>query len=173
MHRTLMILSLFIAALLVQSFQPVPVEAAGAVGSAKCKMCHNKADTGAQFKQWEGTDHAKAYKTLASEKAKKIAAEKGIADPQKDAGCLACHTVPGAKPEEGVGCEACHGGGEVYMKLKKDAKTPEGIAKMKAAMVEPSEAGCKKCHNEKSPTYKPFKYGEMKKKISHPNPAKK
>jgi hypothetical protein len=34
-------------------------------------------------------------------------------------------------------------------------------------LVEPNEAVCKKCHNEKSPTFKGFNYKEAVGKINH------
>jgi hypothetical protein len=96
------------------------------VGAAKCKNCHAAAEVGNPYEAWQKTNHAKAFETLASDAAKKIAAEKGIADPQKDDQCLKCHvTAFGVAPELiakgfdtklGVQCEACHGPGELHMK---------------------------------------------------------
>ena len=58
------------------------------IGAAKCKMCHNSTKQGKIYAGWLETAHAKAYETLASEASKKIAAEKGIEDPQKAASVL-------------------------------------------------------------------------------------
>ena len=150
-------------------------------GSKKCKMCHSNPKSGAQFKQWETTRHAKAYETLASEAAKKIAGEKGIADPQKDGQCLKCHVTgygvdaamldKGYAIEEGIGCESCHGAGEGYWK-KKDMEeisngTVDGIT---LGLVTPGEALCKNCHNEGSPTFKGFNFEEMYKQVNHQIP---
>jgi nitrate/TMAO reductase-like tetraheme cytochrome c subunit len=144
------------------------------------------AKSGAQYKVWQGSKHAKAYEALASEQAKAIAKQKGIADPQKSEACLKCHapasTVAAeAKKatytiEEGVSCEACHGPGSAYMKMG----TMKAIASGKEpgdkyGLVKPTEKTCKKCHNAESPTYdesKPFKFEEMFKKIAHPKPGK-
>ena len=72
------------------------------VGAEKCKMCHNTPAKGAQFTKWTESKHSKAFQTLAGEEAKKIAAAKGIADPQKAAECLRCH-----RSEERRGGRAC------------------------------------------------------------------
>ena len=155
------------------------------VGAGGCKMCHKSAKKGNQFGQWEASKHAKAYATLATPEAKKIAAEKGIADPQKDGKCLKCHvTAHGVDPsliaapkkgkkgfqiEDGVQCESCHGPGSLYKKrsVMKDRKAAVAVG-----LIIPDEKTCKQCHNEESPTFKDFNYEEMKKKIAHPNPAK-
>ena len=150
------------------------------VGAEKgCKMCHNAEAKGAQFKIWAASGHAKAYATLATPEAKEVATKLGVADPQKDDKCLSCHTTKGilkseAGPTyadaEGVGCEGCHGAGSDYkaMNVMKDR-----AASIAAGMVLPTEATCKQCHNENSPTYKPFTFAEALKVVAHPNPAKK
>ena len=82
------------------------------IGAAKCKMCHNKPETGTQYDIWKTSKHANAYAVLATPEAKKIATEKGIADPQKDQKCLKFHSTAGAHAdlnlsatvEEGVSC---------------------------------------------------------------------
>jgi hypothetical protein len=146
------------------------------VGSASCKMCHNADAKGAQFKVWSASSHAKAFATLATPAALEAGKKLGVAEPQKDAKCLVCHTTTNFlkaagdvayKLEEGVGCEACHGAGSDYKLIMKDK-----AAAMKAGLVIPNEATCKMCHNEKSPTYKPFKFAEAVKLIAHPYPAK-
>jgi hypothetical protein len=147
------------------------------IGAEKCKMCHNSAAKGAQFTMWSESKHAQAYAVLGSEEAKKIAAAKGIADPQHAAECLQCHVTGHGAPaamlkdkykiEEGVSCESCHGPGGDYwtMAVMKDrAKAVE------AGMVVPTEATCKTCHNEESPTFKGFDFAAMAAKIAHPNP---
>ena len=63
------------------------------IGAAKCKMCHMKPAKGKQFDVWQEGPHANAMKTLANEESKKIAAEKGIADPTTDAACIKCHAT--------------------------------------------------------------------------------
>ncbi len=151
------------------------------VGAAKCKMCHNSAAKGAQFKVWSESKHAKAFATLATDEAKKIAKEKGIADPQKDAKCLKCHETgygkPAAlfeatfKPEDGVQCEACHGAGKDYMAmavmkdLRAKKKEPASVG-----LVLPTEKECVACHNSESPTFKSFDFKEAVAKIAHNYP---
>ncbi|MDF1575368.1 MAG: cytochrome c family protein [Bacteroidales bacterium] len=148
------------------------------IGASKCKMCHIKPATGEQYNIWLKGPHAGAMKTLANEESKKIAAEKGIADPTTDAACIKCHSTIGrvdasliasATLDEGVYCESCHGPGSMYkgasvMKNKELAMTK--------GLIDPTEAVCKTCHNEESPTYKQFNYAEMVAKIAHPNPSK-
>ncbi len=144
------------------------------IGNTKCKMCHNSPKKGAIHDVWAKTKHATAYATLASEESKKIAKEKGIKDAQQDAKCLICHVSGYGKPnadkysvEEGVGCEACHGPGEKYW-------TPKVMADKKLAiangLVEPTEELCVLCHNEKSPTYKPFVFKDAYKLVEHHAP---
>jgi hypothetical protein len=149
------------------------------IGAEKCKMCHNQAAKGAQFTQWSQSRHAKAFATLGSEEAKKIAAAKKIADPQKAAECLKCHvTGHGApaeklidkyKAEEGVSCESCHGPGGDYWKMDVMKDQAKSVA---AGMVVPNEKTCTGCHNAGSPNFKGFDYKAMLAKIAHPNPQK-
>ncbi|NOY38032.1 MAG: cytochrome C554 [Chlorobi bacterium] len=149
------------------------------VGVTKCKMCHNKPTTGAQYKKWLEGPHAKAFEVLKSEKALAYAKKNGIADPSKEAKCLKCHTtaatVPanlnaGVKITEGVSCESCHGAGKGYMIMTVMKDRNKSIAK---GLVIPTEETCKKCHNKENPFYKEFNFAEYSKKIAHPNPAKK
>ena len=150
------------------------------VGVDKCKTCHKLAKYGDQNAIWEKSKHANAYATLASEESKKIAKEMGIDDPQKSEKCLTCHvTAYGVademkeasfKMEEGVGCEACHGAGADYKKMSIMKNREKAVA---AGLLIPDEKTCLNCHNEKSPTYKPFKYEERYKEIAHPKPAAK
>ncbi|MDH3457110.1 MAG: multiheme c-type cytochrome [Gemmatimonadota bacterium] len=151
------------------------------VGAAKCKTCHKKPENGEQFKIWSESAHAKAYETLASEAAKKIAADKGIADPQKADECLSCHvTGHGVAAEflgkkyavtDGVGCESCHGaGGDYYKKKTMIAIAGGEIDRATVGLVKPDEKVCTGCHNDKSPTFESFDFAAMSKKIAHPIP---
>jgi hypothetical protein len=150
------------------------------IGAPKCKMCH-KSKTGDQWGIWEGSKHAQAFVTLGSEESKKIAAEMGLGDPQKEEACLKCHAtqaflgrdVPLDKrgkyeDAEGVGCEACHGAGSLYksMKVMKDLEqaTANGLLAV-------TEETCVKCHNENSPTFKGFDYAARSAEVAHPYPA--
>ena len=168
---TLAILVFFAgAALMAQNFKYI--------GASKCKMCHVKPATGEQYNIWLKGPHAGAMKTLASEESKKIATEMGIADPTTDPACIKCHSTVGgvdkskiasAKIDEGVSCESCHGAGSMYKGASVMKNRDLALTK---GLVIPDEALCKTCHNEESPTYKPFNYAEKVAKIAHPNPAK-
>lgn len=148
------------------------------IGASKCKMCHVKPATGEQYNVWLKGPHANAMKTLESEESKKIATEKGIADPTTDPACISCHSTVGnvdaklvasAKMAEGVSCESCHGPGSMY---KGASVMKNRELAMTKGLIIPDEALCLTCHNEKSPTFKGFNYAEMNAKIAHPNPAK-
>lgn len=159
------------------------------IGADKCKSCHASEASGNQHAKWLATTHAKAFERLATDESKKIGKEKGAEDPQKADACLKCHVtafgVPAAeikaKPDQlkNVQCEACHGPGENHMKARfaaaaaagenadtsKRQVVPEGEIKVK---VEPKD--CKVCHNDQSPTYKPFCFHERLDKIQHYDP---
>ncbi|MFA6234465.1 MAG: cytochrome c family protein [Bacteroidota bacterium] len=153
------------------------------VGSKSCKACHSNAKMGGTaYKTWEGSQHAKAFATLQSAEADKIAAGKGFKTKAAETKeCLACHVTgmdeAGAKFDakfdktEGVGCEACHGAASAFKtKHGKGKKVEDAIA---AGMLLPkvdggsAEKTCKGCHNDKSPTHKDFKFKEMWTKIAH------
>jgi hypothetical protein len=151
------------------------------VGSAKCGPCHTTKSSGAQFTLWKETSHAKAYATLTSDKAKEVFAKAvpgATGSPAESEKCLVCHvTAYGEKPEllaesfnktEGVGCEVCHGPGSDYAKMNIMKDKAQAVA---AGLLIPTEETCKKCHNEKSPTYKAFDYKTYFAKIAHPKPA--
>jgi len=135
------------------------------VGAKKCKMCHNKPATGAQYKQWAESKHAHAMESL-----------KG--DELNDPKCLKCHStaaaanpdlIAGLTVEEGVSCESCHGAGGSYFKtgiMKNREKALEN------GLIIPDEKTCLTCHNSESPTFEGFNYEEALKKVMHPNPAK-
>lgn len=134
------------------------------VGAKKCKMCHNKPATGAQFAQWEKTPHATAFNRL-----------KGAE--QKDPKCLKCHaTAASAKAgtlgmltmQEGVSCESCHGPGADYFQTAIMKSKEKSIAN---GLIIPNEKLCKTCHNAESPHYKGFDFAAYMKKVMHPNPA--
>ena len=139
----------------------------------------------AALRWWEDGVHAKAFETLMSDKAKQVAAEKGLSGaPHESAECLQCHaTAQGlsasqvaAKPldvKDGVQCESCHGPGSDYKKKKTMADHAASVA---AGMWEADkdEKICTACHNEKSPTWdaaKGFDFEARKKEIAHPIPA--
>ncbi len=171
------------------------------VGTNGCKMCHKSAKKGAQFGKWESTVHATAFETLKSDASAKIAQEKGLKVPATEAAeCLVCHTTGygnggyevkdaafwDQKTEKGkpvkavktmaglqsVSCEACHGAGSKYKSSKVMKAIYAGTTDGKTVgLIEPNEALCVTCHNEKSPTFKGFDYAKRVVEISHPYPA--
>jgi len=136
------------------------------IGAAKCKMCHNSATRGQQYKIWAEGPHAKAMKVLSAEEAK---------NPK----CIKCHsTAAGADPdliatitvEEGVSCESCHGPGSGYkvFSIMKDLEKSK-----EKGLILPDEKVCKKCHNKESPNFKGFDFKTYAAKIAHPIPSDK
>lgn len=151
------------------------------VGVKACRPCHFTEKQGKQFDIWSKTRHAGAYKTLTTDKANEIAKSKGLAKPAAESPeCLECHTITADAKlvektfdmKEGVQCETCHGAGSGYKTIPIMKDRAKAIAagmrefKDEAAI----EAFCKTCHNEKSPTFKEFKFKEMWDKIKHPVP---
>lgn len=180
-------LGLFVFSGMATSARQDPAPAANRyIGSAMCKNCHDGAGKGDAYSHWAKSSHAKAYETLAGKAAKEIGAKKGIADPQQSEQCLKCHVTafgvdkalvrPSLKPEEGISCESCHGPGEAHQKkrmreaMKKDAEPSPVTAD---EIVVGRKAGtCTRCHNEESPSYKPFCLVERMPHIEHLDPRK-
>lgn len=143
------------------------------VGAQKCKICHIKI-----FKSWSETRHAKAFEVLAPGVAAE-AKKKAKLDPQKDytvdPACIACHTTGKTSMFPGVQCEACHAAGRDYtsakiMNKKKYAENRElqhKLALEAGLVIKPEESLCKTCHNEKSPTFKPFDFAERCQQVTH------
>lgn len=170
--------------LLFGMFIPAMAQDAQYIGVDKCKMCHKGDKKGNQYEIWQESVHAKAFETLKSEESQKIATEKGLAKPAHEAPeCLKCHVTghdadasklsSSFKMEEGVQCETCHGAGSEYksMSIMRDrAKAIE--AGMTDILVEngTAEKQCLECHNEESPTYKPFDFKARWEEIKHPRP---
>ena len=143
------------------------------IGAAKCKNCHDKESTGDQYKKWKETTHARAWKVLGSAKGLEVGMQQGITNPQKDERCLKCHSTAAAAEknqiatitiEEGVSCETCHGPGSKY---KSQAIMKDHNLSLKNGLKKPDEKNCLKCHNQESPTYKPFNLSEYTEKIAH------
>jgi hypothetical protein len=144
------------------------------VGAKMCGACHKK-PTGDQFGIWQKTKHSEAYKNLQTKAADEVAKKKGLKTAAAESPeCLECHAVNAAMKEDGVGCEACHGAGSSYkaMSTMKDhgKAVAAGLTDFKDAAS--MEKTCKKCHNEKSPTFKGFDFKTMWAKIQHPRPKK-
>ncbi len=153
-------------------------------GVVTCKPCHLIAASGAQYEKWKTGPHARAYKTLKTEKAQKWAQERNIEDPVTSSKCVKCHVTaygvdavrrgPALKLLEGVSCEACHGAGSEYKKLKVMRDIYAGKVKgSDFGLLKPTREVCISCHNEESPAYDGFIYEEMVAKMAHPIPVKK
>jgi hypothetical protein len=151
------------------------------IGADKCKMCHMAEAKGNQYGAWLKSTHAKAFETLAGEKALAIAKQKGLAKaPQETDACLKCHVTGFGKPaeafeatfkkEQGVSCESCHGPGSDYKAMEIMKDHAKSVA---AGLVVPDEKTCTGCHNAESPTFKAFDYKAALAKVAHPNPAAK
>lgn len=184
-------ISIFIATIFLSFFliaftgNPTTSSSGGAkyVGVKKCGMCH-KSKTGNQFGIWKKTLHAKAYKTLLTDKANKIAKKKGLGKASEAKECLSCHVTghndasavfdKHFKVENGVQCETCHGPGSKYKSKKimknRDKAISKGLILFKDEAA--IEAKCKTCHNKKSPSFKKFEFKKMWAKIAHPLPKK-
>jgi len=151
------------------------------IGADKCKMCHMSKAKGDAYGIWKASKHASAFTTLASPEAKAIGKKMGIEDPQKSPKCLKCHVTGFSAPatakaatykqEDGVGCETCHGAGSLYKDMKVMKALTAGTQDAKAVGYSKGDKSkCVSCHNQESPTYKPFKVEEAYKKIAHPTP---
>jgi len=151
------------------------------VGVKQCKMCHQQDKTGNQFGIWSKSKHSEAYKNLTTDTANAIAKKAGLKKPAAESPeCLGCHTITAdAKlcdkqfdAKDGVQCEACHGPGSGYKTMGVMKDKPKAIA---AGLVmykdeKEMEKKCVTCHNDKSPTFKAFKFSEMWPKIKHAIP---
>ena len=148
------------------------------VGIKACAPCHKAEKSGNQFGVWQKSKHAEAFNVLKTPKADEIAKAKGLKKPAAESPeCLECHTMTGdaAKfdktfdAKDGVQCESCHGAGSAYKSMATMKDKAKSIA---AGMTEfkdeaAIEAKCKTCHNDKSPTFKEFKFKESWAKIKH------
>ncbi|MCH9030062.1 MAG: cytochrome c family protein [Bacteroidetes bacterium] len=150
------------------------------VGVKTCVMCHKSEKQGEQLSIWEDSQHSKAYETLLTEKADKIAKEKGFETKASEtAECLKCHTsgynVDASllgkkfKIEQGVQCETCHGPGSDY-KSKKIMKVREKAVANGLNLYENPLDLCITCHNAESPTMVEFDFPESWEKIKHRKP---
>lgn len=152
----------------------------GYIGAEACGMCHKTDKQGKQLDIWKNSAHSKAYQTLLTEEADRIAKEKGFETPAaKTEACLKCHasgydvdaSLLGKKfkIEDGVQCETCHGPGSDYKDMK-IMKNREEAVKNGLIIYENYKDLCVKCHNPESPTYKEINFEEAWEKIKHPVP---
>jgi YVTN family beta-propeller protein len=143
------------------------------IGSLGCAACHSGSRMGNQYSVWRMSPHARAYAVLGSPAGLKLAAERGVADPQKSPECLKCHAtasslepgsyLPGFAVSEGVGCEACHGPGSEYAV---EAVMLDKSGSRAAGLRPASKETCLKCHRQTSD--KPFNVDAAWEKIRHP-----
>jgi DNA-directed RNA polymerase subunit RPC12/RpoP len=176
MTKALTLAAFFLAATMYAADR----DAANYIGVKACGICHKAEASGNQLAKWQASPHAKAFEALASDKAKEVAKAKGIDDPQTSGKCLKCHSTAynftesvateKIKVDEGVSCESCHGPGKKYMAKSTMEDREKSIA---AGLIYPATQSCKLCHNEESPTYKPFDEKTFFEKIAHPDPRVK
>lgn len=117
------------------------------LGSASCQACHPDA-----YAAWQESAHARSRDVLSAAQ-------------QKDVRCLSCHSPNQTEQRaEHVACETCHGGGQYYAAsyVMKDAE----LARL-VGLVDPSEKGCRNCHDNASPSLKPFDFAAKLKLIDH------
>jgi hypothetical protein len=192
MNRILLALIVLLSFTVAQDFEYI--------GSAKCKMCHNKAEKGEQYTKWLEGPHSGAFETLKSDESAKIAADMGLeVEAWKAPECLKCHATgfgeggyevkcedfwnPADDDKDGkkavkrmsglqaVGCESCHGPGSKYKSKKVKEQVVAGeITPESVGLWEVTEELCVSCHNEESPTFKGFNYEERSVEIAHPRP---
>jgi hypothetical protein len=119
----------------------------GYLGPESCQGCHPDA-----YAAWRASPHARAKESLSAAQ-------------QKDARCLSCHSpADGEQQVANVSCESCHGGGQYYS-ARYVMKDPE-LARL-VGLVDPSEKGCRTCHDGSSPSLKPFDFVTKLKAIDH------
>ena len=156
------------------------------VGAKKCRTCHKKELMGNQYGEWEKGAHSKAFATLKSEDAVKLAKEKGISGPPHEAKeCLKCHVTAYGEDaarfskgkilatKDGIQCESCHGPGSLYKSEKTMSDHDKSLA---LGLWDPGEDEkvCAACHNDTSPSWDPavgFDYETAREEVAHPIPA--
>jgi hypothetical protein len=118
-----------------------------ALGSESCQGCHPDA-----WAAWQASPHARSRDVLSPQQ-------------RKDARCLSCHSPDEASQRlTQVACETCHGGGQYYSArfVMKDAE----LARL-VGLVDPGEKACRACHDDSSPSLKPFDFAAALKAIDH------
>lgn len=119
----------------------------GFLGAESCQGCHPDA-----YAAWRASAHSRAKETLS-------------ATQQKDARCLSCHSPAEADQQvANVSCESCHGGGQYYS-ARYVMKDPE-LSRL-VGLNDPSEKGCRTCHDASSPSLKAFDFVAKLKAIDH------
>lgn len=144
------------------------------VGANRCRACHMTV-----YRSWHDTPHAQAFEALKPGQRQPEKENAGLSpeiDYTQDISCLACHTTGMAYQFEGVQCESCHGPGRQYthasiMNRRTWGTDPEGHRQRACEaglIIKTDEATCLQCHNDRSPTYRPFHFTEMYEKVKHP-----
>lgn len=179
---------------LVRSIVPMTLVAASAVGLAQekhpvyvgsqvCIACHRGAPFGHQDSLWFLSAHARAFASLATPEAHRIAELSGIpVEPQQSPMCLGCHAT-GAEAEEwekdplfhlqeGVQCEKCHGPGSEYIDLE---TMTHHEAALRAGLVLQTPDDCLGCHAPKGShdvvlRRAPFDLEAALRAMAHPSP---
>lgn len=125
------------------------------IGAKRCATCHAW-----EYQVWLTGPHAHAQSALSATEV-------------KDGKCNSCHTMVPTQPEEeklaGVQCESCHGPGRYYYPtyVMKDHE----LARL-VGMTDATAEQCQRCHNEASPSIKPFDFASMWAKIDHGHAAR-
>jgi len=140
-------LALLSAVLVASTAAAAEVAGSDLVGPESCKACHPESYTA-----WKQSKHARALDSLSAQQ-------------QKDGRCLSCH-APNLKDSNvpGISCETCHGPGKLYSPTYV-MKDPE-LSRL-VGLVDPSEKGCRTCHDASSPSLRPFDFVEKLKLIDH------
>lgn len=149
------------------------------IGVNACRLCHKTVKQGNQYDIWRNSKHSKAFATLLTDEAAKIARDRGFKESANEVvECLRCHASgfeasdkkeQGFKIEDGVQCETCHGAGSDYKDLK-IMKNRELAIKNGLVPLTDIEKFCRSCHNSASPTFKSFNFEEAFKSIEHKIP---
>jgi len=148
------------------------------IGAGKCKLCHNRVESGEQYNKWLIDPHSQAIKTLGNQASLDYAKKNNIADPAKEPKCLKCHSTydridanfrGGILATEGVSCEGCHGPGSSYKAIPIMRNHAQSLT---MGLIVPDKQLCLECHNKENPFFKEFNYETSLAKIAHPNPTK-
>lgn len=154
--------------------QPIAsTEATHYLGVQACTECHYGSQNGFTYSKWRDSRHALAYASLATPKAREIAAEWNVTeDPRQSAACLKCHATAHSSPAptaesytdfEGVGCEACHGSGSQHAAAAEhEVDGPQKLVGLRTVNRET----CLACHGDAHG--KPFEYEAALAAIAHP-----